>query len=46
MTTLIMDWAEAADAGPAHSGRKRWQLGLLADFGSPVPPGFVINALA
>jgi pyruvate,water dikinase len=44
MSALLLDWAAAADAGSAHAGGKGWRLGVLAGFGVPVPPGFVIAA--
>jgi len=46
MSSVILDWEGAADAGPAHAGGKGWQLALLARFGVPVPRGFVIDAVA
>jgi len=46
MTPPILDWSAACEAGPARAGGKGWQLGVLAEFGAPVPPGFVIDATA
>lgn len=46
MKRRLLDWAEAAAAGPALAGGKGWQLGLLAGLGLPVPAGFVIPATA
>lgn len=46
MNPLILDWAAAAEAGAAIAGGKGWQLGCMAQFGVPVPPGFVISAAA
>ncbi|WP_035061100.1 PEP/pyruvate-binding domain-containing protein [Andreprevotia chitinilytica] len=46
MTALIFDLTAAAEAGPTQAGGKGWQLGRLARFGVPVPPGFVISAAA
>lgn len=45
MSQLLLDWPAAAQAGPAVAGGKGWQLGRLAGFGLPVPPGFVIQAV-
>jgi pyruvate,water dikinase len=44
VSKFVLDWPEAAQAGPAGAGGKGWQLGLLAGFGVPIPPGFVIQA--
>ncbi|MBO1110352.1 PEP/pyruvate-binding domain-containing protein [Bordetella petrii] len=46
MSALLLDWAAAAQAGPAIAGGKGWQLGRMASLGVPVPPGFVIAAQA
>lgn len=46
ISQVMLDWPAAANAGPARAGGKGWQLGLLAGFGLPVPPGFVIEAIA
>lgn len=46
MTAPILDWADAADAGPRVAGGKGWQLGRMAQFGVPVPGGFVLAAQA
>ncbi|HTD06474.1 PEP/pyruvate-binding domain-containing protein [Undibacterium sp.] len=46
MSGLIFDWAAAAGAGPAQVGGKGWQLGRLAGFGVPVPPGFILGTAA
>ena len=44
MSELILDWRAAAQAGATQVGGKGWPLALLAEFGAPVPPGFVIAA--
>ena len=46
MSQAILDWSAARHAGPEIAGGKGWQLGVLADLGAPVPPGFVIAASA
>ncbi len=46
MSSLILDWKAACEAGPARAGGKGSQLGRLAELGVPVPPGFVIDAAA
>lgn len=46
MTPLVLDWAAAALAGPQSAGGKGWQLGRMAQFGVPVPDGFVLAAPA
>lgn len=46
MSNAILDWPAARHAGPAIAGGKGWQLGVLADLGAAVPPGFVIAASA
>ncbi|KRC68270.1 pyruvate water dikinase [Achromobacter sp. Root83] len=46
MTVLVLDWAAAALAGPRAAGGKGWQLGRMAEFGVPVPDGFVLAAQA
>ncbi|MFD4840661.1 PEP/pyruvate-binding domain-containing protein [Achromobacter sp. NPDC058515] len=46
MTALVLDWAAAAQAGPLAAGGKGWQLGRMAQFGVPVPDGFVLAAQA
>ncbi|SEI38381.1 PEP/pyruvate-binding domain-containing protein [Achromobacter sp. NFACC18-2] len=46
MTALVLDWAAAAHAGPQAAGGKGWQLGRMAQFGVPVPDGFVLAAQA
>lgn len=46
MSALVLDWAAAADAGPQVAGGKGWQLGRMAQFGVPVPDGFVLAAQA
>lgn len=40
----LLSYAEAAAAGPAAAGGKGWNLGRLALYGFPVPPGFVVGA--
>ena len=37
MSALTLDWAAAADAGPALAGGKGWQLAMMARMGVPVP---------
>lgn len=44
MSEILLDWSAAAAAGPARAGGKGWQLGVLAELGLPVPPGFVIDS--
>lgn len=44
MNAILLDWPAAAAAGPGRAGGKGWQLGVLAGFGVPVPPGFVIDS--
>ncbi|WP_334166450.1 PEP/pyruvate-binding domain-containing protein [Achromobacter mucicolens] len=46
MSALVLDWAAAAESGPQAAGGKGWQLGRLAQFGVPVPDGFVLAAQA
>ena len=46
MSALTLDWAAAADAGPALAGGKGWQLAMMARMGVPVPDGFVLSAQA
>ncbi|WP_286898632.1 PEP/pyruvate-binding domain-containing protein [Achromobacter sp. UBA2119] len=46
MTALVLDWPAAAQAGPQAAGGKGWQLGRMAQFGVPVPDGFVLAAQA
>lgn len=46
MSEPILSWANAAELGPARAGGKGWQLGVLAELGAPVPPGFVIDCEA
>lgn len=46
MTAPVLDWAAAAQAGPRSAGGKGWQLGRMAQFGVPVPDGFVLAAQA
>ena len=46
MTAPVLDWAAAAQAGPLAAGGKGWQLGRMAQFGVPVPDGFVLPAQA
>ncbi|WP_313620161.1 PEP/pyruvate-binding domain-containing protein [Achromobacter sp.] len=46
MTAPVLDWAAAADAGARVAGGKGWQLGRMAQFGVPVPDGFVLAAHA
>ncbi len=46
MSPLILDWQAACDAGPLRAGGKGAGLGVLAELGLPVPPGFVIDAAA
>ncbi len=46
MNPLILDWKAACEAGPVRAGGKGSQLGVLAELGLPVPPGFVIDAAA
>jgi len=46
MSALVLDWAAAAQAGPQAAGGKGWQLGRMAQFGVPVPDGFVMAAQA
>lgn len=46
MTAVVLDWAAAAQAGPQMAGGKGWQLGRMAQFGVPVPDGFVVTAQA
>lgn len=46
MTARVLDWAAAAEAGPQAAGGKGWQLGRMAQFGVPVPDGFVLAAEA
>ncbi|WP_191579158.1 PEP/pyruvate-binding domain-containing protein [Achromobacter insolitus] len=46
MTALVLDWPAAAQAGPHAAGGKGWQLGRMAQFGVPVPDGFVLTAQA
>ncbi|HJV26542.1 MAG TPA: PEP/pyruvate-binding domain-containing protein [Aromatoleum sp.] len=43
---LILDFAAAAEAGPAVAGGKGAQLGRLMRYGFPVPDGFVISTFA
>lgn len=40
----ILDWAAAAEVGVAGAGGKGSHLGLLAELGIRVPPGFVVDA--
>ncbi len=46
MTARVLDWAASAQAGARIAGGKGWQLGRLAQFGVPVPDGFVLAAQA
>src|SRR4051794_13668431 len=38
----VLDWQQAAEAGPARCGGKGWNLGRLARYGFPVPAGGVL----
>lgn len=42
----ILDWQEAAAAGPALAGGKGWNLGRLARYGFRVPVGGVVSSKA
>lgn len=42
----ILEWAAAAASGITGAGGKGSHLGLMAELGIPVPPGFVIDAAA
>lgn len=44
MSGVLLDWSAAAAAGPSRAGGKGWQMGVLAELGVPVPPGFVIDS--
>ena len=46
MSSAILDWEAAAEAGHAQAGGKGWQLAMLSRFGAAVPPGIVIDAAA
>jgi pyruvate,water dikinase len=42
----VLDWADAAAAGPGAAGGKGWNLGRLHRYGLPVPEGAVLSAAA